>query len=157
MFIFTAKINKHKLAAIVIAAGALLCAVIVMLSGRSAQSVSANLRPSDKNVVTNEDRVAFLSEYGWIVDEQPVEFEEVLIPEQFEGVFEDYNGMQKSQGYDFTKYKGRRVMRYSYNITNYPNIKENVRATLFIYKNTVIGGDVASVNLDGFMHGFQKA
>lgn len=157
MFIITAKLDKRKLTAVVVAAGVLLCAVIILLSGRDARSVSASPRPSGKNVSANEDRVAFLSEYGWTVDEQPVEFEEVLIPGQFDGVFAGYNDIQKTQGYDFTKYRGKRVMRYSYNITNYPNVSENVRATLFIYKNTVIGGDVASVSLDGFMHGFQKA
>ena len=156
MFIVTAKLSKRKLAAVVVAAGALLCAVIILLSGKNAQSVSASTRPSDKNISTNEDRVVFLSEYGWKVDEQPVEFEEVLIPEQFNDVFTGYNDLQKSQGYDLSKYKGKRAMRYSYNVTNYPNVKENVRANILVYKNAVIGGDVASVTLDGFMHGFQK-
>lgn len=159
MFIFTAKLSKRKLAAAVVGTGVLLCAIIILLSGNknpAKTSVAASGRPSGKNIVTNEDRVGFLKEYGWEVDEQPVEFEEVLIPSEFEDVISEYNDLQKSQGYDLLKYKGKRVMRYSYNVKNYPNVQENVRANLLIYKNTVIGGDVCSVNLDGFMHGLEK-
>lgn len=159
MFIFTAKLSKRKLALAVVGIGALLCAIIILLSsGKNAAKTSATAsgRPSGKNILTNEDRVSFLKEYEWEVDEQPVEFEEVLIPSEFDEVFTAYNDLQKTQGYDLLKYKGKRVMRYSFNVKNYPNVKENVRANILIYKNTVIGGDVCSVNLDGFMHGLEK-
>lgn len=159
MFIFTAKLSKRKLALAVVGIGALLCAIIILLSsGKNAAKASATAsgRPSGKNILTNEDRVSFLKEYEWEVDEQPVEFEEVLIPSEFDEVFTAYNDLQKTQGYDLLKYKGKHVMRYSFNVKNYPNVKENVRANILIYKNTVIGGDVCSVNLDGFMHGLEK-
>lgn len=159
MFIFTAKLSKRKLALAVVGIGALLCAIIILLSsGKSAAkaSVTASGRPSGKNILTNDDRINFLKEYEWEVDEQPVEFEEVLIPSEFDEVFTAYNDLQRTQGYDLSKYKDKRVMRYSFNVKNYPNTKENVRANILIYKNTVIGGDVCSVNLDGFMHGLEK-
>ena len=41
-------------------------------------------------------------------------------------------------------------------IENYPGQAEGVRANILVYKNKVIGGDVCSVELDGFMHGFAQ-
>jgi hypothetical protein len=159
MFIFTAKLSKRKLAAAVIATGALLIVIIILLSlGKDSPKASATAagRPSGKNIITNEDRIQFLKEHNWEVDEQPLEFEEVLIPAEFDDVLSGYNELQKSQGYDLSKYKNKRVMRYSYNVKNYPNVSENVRANILVYKNTVIGGDVCSATLDGFMHGLEK-
>ena len=52
--------------------------------------------------------------------------------------------------------RGKTVMKYSYRITNYEGCDGEVYATLLVYKNRVIGGDVASAALDGFMHGFAK-
>jgi hypothetical protein len=159
MFIFTAKLSKRKLAAAVVATGALLIVIIILLSvgkGTPKASASASSRPSGTNIITNTDRIKFLGEHNWDVDEQPLEFEEVLIPSEFDEVLNGYNEMQKTQGYDLSKYKNKRVMRYSYNVRNYPNVNENVRANILIYKNTVIGGDVCSATLDGFMHGLER-
>ncbi len=159
MFIVTAKLSKSKLIAGVVAAGVLLCAIVVLVSQSSWKSVSATPSskvPNPKNVSNSEQRVAFLGGYGWDVNPEPIEFEEVLIPETFDEVFTTYNDLQKSQGFDLTKLQGKRVMRYTYAVTNYPHVKENVHATLLIYKNAVVGGDLSSVNLDGFMHGFAK-
>ena len=43
-------------------------------------------------------------------------------------------------------------MRYTYQIVNHPSGETNVRATLLIRNNKLIGGDVCSARLDGFMH-----
>ena len=61
--------------------------------------------------------------------------------------------LQADQGFDLTAYCGKRVKRYAYEITNYPTGEQGVQAGLLIYKNTVIGGDVLSPSLDGFLHG----
>ena len=42
---------------------------------------------------------------------------------------------------------------YTYEITNYPTGETGILANLLIYKNTVIGGEVLSPQLDGFLHG----
>ena len=62
----------------------------------------------------------------------------------------------RQQGCDLSKYAGKRCKRYTYVIENYPGQAEGVRANILVYKNKVIGGDVCSVELDGFMHGFAQ-
>ena len=41
-----------------------------------------------------------------------------------------------------------------YQITNYRRQDTIVHATLLIYHDKVIGGDISSAELDGFMYGF---
>ena len=77
-----------------------------------------------------------------------------VIPQQFNQVYERYNELQKTQGMDLTKYAGKTVKKVVYQITNYQRQDTIVHATLLIYHDKVIGGDISSAELDGFMYGF---
>ena len=102
---------------------------------------------------TNEERVAFLESFGWQVQTEPVETREVIIPAEFNDVYTAYNVMQQAQGFDLKPYAGEICTQYLYKIENHPNDPE-VYATLLVYGDQIIGGDVASTQVDGFMHGF---
>ena len=78
------------------------------------------------------------------------------MPSEFDRVFASYNEIQKRQGLDLTKYAGRKVMRYTYEITNYEGEEGKVYANILVYRNKVIGGDICSARVDGFIHGFEK-
>ena len=61
--------------------------------------------------------------------------------------------LQRQQGFDLERYAGKRAKRYTYEILNYPSGETGVQANLLLYKTTVIGGEVLSPRLDGFLHG----
>lgn len=103
---------------------------------------------------TNEQRVEFLNSFGWEVEPQEAEVLDVIIPKEFDQVFAGYNEIQQAQGLDLSKYGGKQCKRYSYEVLNYPGESENIRANILVYKGKIIGGDVCSLELDGFMHGF---
>ena len=46
-------------------------------------------------------------------------------------------------------------MRYVYKINNYPNATEPVYATLLVYKNQIIGGDVTDTGAKGVVRSFK--
>lgn len=150
MFIVTARLPKKRLMA---ASAAVLCCVFAVLAfaltaaGR-AVAVSAEV----KNVKTNDDRLAYLSGLGWQVSPQPIATEELLIPEEFDESYTGYLQLQADQGFDLTQYKGRRVKRYTYQLTNYPSQDEPVQISLLIYKNRVVGGQIQSSS-GSFLHG----
>lgn len=105
----------------------------------------------------NSERIAFLSQFGWEVSEDPIEVSEVIIPDEFDETYEKYNEIQKQQSLDLSKYKGERVKKWTYEIKNYPSMENSdgiIRANLLVCNGVVIGGDVCSVELDGFMHTF---
>lgn len=104
--------------------------------------------------VTNEERVAFLTSFNWTVEEEPVDFREVVIPVTFNDVYTAYNAMQNAQGFDLKPYAGEKCMQYRYIITNYPDCADTVFATVLVFEGNIIGGDVSTEAEDGFMHGF---
>ncbi len=108
---------------------------------------------STPTVTDNAGRIAFLSSFGWQVEEEPHEILEIVIPYEFDAVYEQYNQLQLSQGYDLTRWRGMTAKRYTYRITNYPNSTDEIYANLILCKEQIIAGDVSSVSLHGFMHG----
>ncbi|MCM1363484.1 MAG: DUF4830 domain-containing protein [Faecalibacterium sp.] len=108
---------------------------------------------------TAEERVAFFSQFGWEINEDPCEVKEVVIPSEFDDVYTSYNAIQKEQGLDLEKYKGARVKLWSYEIKNYPGYENSsgiIRGNILVYEGVIIGGDVSSVELNGFMHTFYQ-
>lgn len=104
--------------------------------------VSAQAGADTDNVSVNEGRLAFLQGLGYQTESEPEEIIDVLIPATFDTTYDNYNALQKQQGYDLEKYKGKKVKRYRYKILNYPGKNVSAEATLLIYKGEVIGGDV---------------
>lgn len=147
--VMTAKVDFKKILMILAAAAALILAAVLLFGGEpQAQSTSAA-------VSTNDGRVQFLKNYGWEVTTSPAQSSQVRIPEQTGGVYHRYNALQQSQGYDLTEYAGKNVMRFVYTVNNYPGATEPVYATLLVYKNKIIGGDITDTAPGGKIHGFQ--
>ena len=115
--------------------------------------MSASSLPSPKGVRSNQDRVDYLSAYGWQVSSDPIATQELLIPEEMDESYDEYLALQTDQGFDLKKYAGKRVKRYTYEVLNYPSGETGVQANLLICKNTVVGGEILSPRLDGFLHG----
>lgn len=109
------------------------------------------------SVKSNEDRVNFLSQFGWEVNPEPLEIVDVNIPETFNATYENYNAIQKKQGLDLSKYKGKTCTRFTYQVLNHKDSPRGTRANILVIKNKIIGGDICSVELNGFMHGFASS
>ena len=107
-------------------------------------------------IKTEQDRVGFLSQFGWSVSGDPVEVAEITVPSEFDKIFMGYNEIQKRQGLDLSKYKNKTVTRYTYEVTNYACAEGKVYANILVYRNKVIGGDICSADASGFIHGFEK-
>lgn len=151
MFIVTARIPKRRLLAGAVTA--LCCCLVVAVAlvltlGRRAVATSAEV----SKIRSNDDRVAYLNELGWTVREAPISTEELLIPETFDDSYADYLALQSEQGFDLTRYCGKRVKRYTYEITNYPADGTSVQAALLVYKNRIIGGQIQAAD-GSFIHG----
>ena len=161
MFVYSLKASTLKFFAVVCVA---LTALVMMITfipsydgGEFKYVTTGNETEINySKIKTNEDRIAFLKQFGWNVKEDSVDSIEVVIPEQFDKVFTGYNEIQKRQGLDLSKYKGKTVTRYTYEITNYENENGKVYANVIVYRNKVIGGDICSADVGGFIHGFEK-
>ena len=149
MMVMTAKVDMKKVIWVLAAVVAGIIGLILLFGGDEAQVTSV---PA---VSSNDARVEFLKGFGWQVTSSPVESSQVRIPEENTEVFDRYNQLQKSQGYDLSNYAGKNAMRFVYKVNNFPGATEPVYATVLIHRNQVIGGDVTDTAAGGKVQGFK--
>ena len=151
MMVVTAKVDKKKVIWIAAAAVAAIVLLFALFGGEApVTDTSAPLAAG------NDARIEFLKGCGWEVAAAPVESNQVRIPAETSPVYERYNTLQKSQGFDLTPYAGKQVMRFVYKVNNYPGATEPVYATVLVYKNRVIGGDITDTAAGGNIRGFSR-
>ena len=158
MFICSVRAGTLRFFCIACAALLVLTALVVFVPSSEALAVggTAEERISFEDVDSNEDRIAFLRAFGWEVEPEPRESTTVTIPREFDKVFAAYNELQRKQGLDLSGYGGKTVERYTYTVTNYDGFEGTVLVNLLIYRGRVIGGDVCSADLNGFVHGLSR-
>ena len=161
MFVYSLKASTLKFFAVVCVAITALITMIAFIPEYDAGELGYITSGKEQEIrydkiTTNEDRVNFLAQFGWKVKSEPIENKEVTIPKEFDKIFTGYNEIQKRQGLDLSRYKNKNVERYTYEITNYPGETGRVYANVLVYRNKVIGGDVCSADVNGFIHGFEK-
>lgn len=153
MFMLTFKFNRKTAVFIVIVAALVLIGIVLLVGAHHAAS-----SVSEKKVVTivkdDESGAAYLSQYGWEVETPAASRDAVVIPRTFSDVFSAYNELQKEQGFDLSQYCGLEAEMYTYKVLNYEG-GENVVAQLYVRNGGVIGGDIHSTALDGFMVGIR--
>lgn len=149
MFMMTAKVDFKKILVILAVIAGIILALVLLLGGDAEPTAAAQ-------VSGNDARVQFLKDKGWEVSTSPQESSQVRIPKETSQVYERYNALQKSQGYDLSEFAGKTVMRYVYKVNNYPGATEPVYATLLVHKNQVIGGDITDTSAKGIVQGLQK-
>ena len=122
---------------------------------KESEQVGIDATYNYEKIKTNEDRINFIKQFGWEVEIEPLKEQQVIIPKEFDKVFSEYNELQRAQGLDLSQFKKKSVMRYTYTVKNYPNYDGEVYINLLVYRNNVIGGDVCSADVNGFVHGFE--
>lgn len=159
MFVYALRANTLRFFGIIGIALIALVSLILFVPGYEISTTSTIMAETEKvkydKIKTEEDRIAFLAQFGWDVGDTHTEQTDVTVPAEFDKILKSYNEVQKQQGLDLTKYKGKTVTRYTYEIKNYPGYDGKVYANILIYKNRVIGGDICSADVNGFIHGFK--
>ena len=119
MFIYSVRASALRFFSVICVSVIALIALIVFVPTYVPTSL---LVGEDKivydNISTSEARRAFLAGFGWEIDEEQTEEDAVVIPAKFDTVYEDYNEIQKAQGLDLERYRGKTVMRYTYPVEN---------------------------------------
>ncbi len=155
MFIMSMKLEKRKMLMIGVVIVGLVLLVIGLFNIFSGGKGDDNKKGNkDKfHASNNAERITFLEGYGWDVSDEPIEVCEIILPENFDEVYKRYNELQKTQGMNLEKFKGRRAKRWTYMVLNYPSDDE-VHANVIICDEKIVAGDICSVALGGFIHGF---
>ncbi len=143
MFSVNLKLSNRKIAVILLTF--ILATVVV---------VSLRLESFNKQTVegitcsTEADVKEYLDSFGLQTGDCTVD--EITVPFEFNDVYHNYNEIQLSQGFDLSEYKGKVLNKYTFNVLNHPD-GEHIFAEVLIFEGTVVGADVYSTELDGFI------
>ena len=147
MQVFTIKAKPKMLFGAALAVTGIIVIILTFVSNHS-QKAAATQKPI--SCASEEERSAYLSKLGWEFD-AAVSEKEITVPSVFNQVYEDYNEIQKQQGFNLENYKGKTATVYTYKITNYKNNKR-VIADLIVCSGTLIGADLCDPSADeGFL------
>ena len=161
MFVYSLRASSIKLVGVICVALTVLITLIAFvptysLPTQPAADADAQVKYSYDKVKTPEAAANFLAQFGWEVESVPAEETVVTIPTEFDKIFAAYNELQKSQGLNLTKYRGKDVTRYTFAVKNYEGYEGTVWANVLVHRGRVIGGDICSADVSGFVHGFEK-
>ena len=163
MFVYSLKASKIKLVGLLLLSAIAVAAVIGILPSRDISDDALTFAASEKTIKfdgikTDEDLQNFISSLGIEVKTPAYNSTDVDLPKVFDAVYKKYNDIQKQQGFDLSKYRGKTLHRYTFEITNYPSPDPaqtgKVYLTLFVHKNKIVGGDISSRDYGGFVRTF---
>lgn len=155
MFVYSVRASTLKFFGILILTLAVLIGAIA-IGQSTALTAAASAKINFGGIETNEDRLEFIRQFGVEVSGEPEECVSFSVPENFDKVIAGYNELQKEQGLDISKYKNKKVTRYTYSLDNYNGYEGEVHVNLIIYKKTVVACDISSAAPNGFVEPLVK-
>ena len=162
MFVCSLKASRLKLilALILLFVAVILCVTLAVGRGGGEVRASAAAERSVRfdGIKTEEDLIGFARKLGMEIKVPAYGKADIDIPRVFDAVYKKYNDVQRRQGLDLSRYRGKTLARYTYELTNYPGIPadsdQTAFLTLFVYKNKVVAGDISSKAMGGFVRTF---
>ena len=103
MFIKTVKIKSFWAVVTVLSIIAVALAAVIFASS------NAKERSQIYRMTNEHQRQEFISSLGWETDKEYDTCRIVIIPQEFDEVYTNYNDLQKQQGFDLEPYKGKTV------------------------------------------------
>lgn len=144
MVICAAKLRWRELSA---AATLALALMLCLVGGRSGSSAAASALSARSAL---SDPGSYLASLGWEVEGEPV-LDRVALPETFDDSYAEFLRLQEAGGFDLRSCAGAVVTRYTFTLTNYPSGEEGVLADVMVLDGRIVGGEIRSPALDGFM------
>ena len=143
MFALNLKLSNRRLV-IVLFAVILISVVLVATRAKSL------LYDNDNSTFCNDQAeiLEYINSFGLVIGD--VSSSSIKVPEVFSDVYNNYNELQKQQGFDLTDYKGKVLTRYVGEVKNY-NDSDNVFVEVLTFDGIVVGADIFSTSVDGFI------
>ena len=121
-------------------------------------AVCSAVRESGYRAESASDVAQYLSERG-ITAVCPTE-KEITVPSVFGEVYERYNDLQKESGFDLSRHRGHSATVYTFIAAGYTDAAgepcKNAEVHVIVCDGKIVGGDISTAALDGFMVGLPK-
>ena len=102
-------------------------------------------------------RKQYLEDLGYTIDNNfTEEIRTIVLPTSFSKVYTNYNELQKKNGFNLEKYKGFSATQYTLKVFD-KSKRDDLYAHILLHNGRLIGGDIATTAIDGFMKGLKNA
>ena len=149
MLIWTVKLPERKKCILAGVLALLLLVGLLSFAGGRGRSSDVLARQEDVLVLCLD----CLEGFGWEVAPTPVSTEDFTLDAQLS---QDYLALQQEAGFDLSDDLGAVVTRYTFEILNYPTGEQGVLADLLVRDGVIVGGDVRTSGLEGFLHSLNR-
>ncbi len=123
--------------------------ILAAVWGITRMNTNGDTRPDGS---TAAQRVEYIKSFGWDVGIAPTNIKEIRIPANFDEAYEQYNAIQREQGFDLRKYRACYAYKYTYDILNYTEPSPvPICANLIVCEGKIIGADISSSEADGLV------
>ncbi len=134
--------KKTVFIGILMIAGAALW-IIIRLSARTDDGISGS---------SDRERTAYIESFGYEVGTVPDKIEDIRIPATFDEAYEQYNALQREQGFDLRKYRAYYAKKYTYAISNFNSSSPiPICANLIVIDGKIVGADISSAEANGLV------
>lgn len=143
---FVLNIKPSKRFSVIFAVASIAIALICIICMTTAHNSPAQTATCDEigtfslSAENTEEQVSFLEQFGHTAIAQSAVCSEVVIPSEFNEVYENYNDLQKQIGLDLEKFKGKTAQKIQFELEN----SEIKYAVLLIYNEKVIGAHLTN-------------
>ena len=145
------RISKNSIVAVLIIVFMLLLLVLRLTAVSRSTTAYCEAVGKYSTVIDSELSVEeFLKQFDIEIDKSTKQAVNIIIPSEFNQVYESYNALQQSQGLDLNSYKGKEAVRYTYSVINSTSNSE-VSCNIIVCENKVIAGDLCTTALNGAM------
>ncbi|MBP6886458.1 MAG: DUF4830 domain-containing protein [Oscillospiraceae bacterium] len=127
-----------------------LCVIFALLIAAILFFFGPERREGDVQLLTEEDRQAYMASFGWETEPEPSEVKAIVVPSEDDALMQKYNEIQLGQGLDFTDYCGQEAIRYTYAVTNADD--DGTRICLYVCDGMLAAADIASLE-EGWQYG----
>lgn len=143
MFFVNLKLSNKRVAFLLVAFFVFAAVVFAMRHGFASETTVKSVEADSTDEICE-----YLNSFGLKLGEMTVD--EVIVPYEFNEVYINYNKTQKSQGFDLSDYKGKRLCRYTFSVLNHPS-GQDVFAEVLVYEKVIVGADIYSIDVNGFI------
>ena len=150
MFVYSVRASTLRFALVIALLMGLLITMIALGNEQSVAVFKDGESYRFTGVKDEEDRKTFLSQFGIEVKGEAMSEESFTMPKSLDRVLLGYNEIQKRQGLELSKYQGKRVTRYTYEVAN-GDYEGTVLVNLIVCRGRVIAADVSSGDPDSFV------
>ncbi len=157
MFVYSlrTKLSRRKIVIILLSFLLICCVTVVWFVALNLEGATAvSEKTGEYSTAVTADKVNdFASQFSLEIERLYSE-QYIYIPYEFNDTYSGYNELQKRQGLDLLKYRGKKCTLSVYKLKDYKIDYKDAYLSIIVYKGKVIGGHISTLVMNSSLYTF---